>query len=196
MASMEQIKELRALTGAGLSDVKEALDASNNDFEEAKKYLAKKGVAKAEKRSEREANQGIIASYIHNTNKVAVIAEVNCETDFVAKSEDFMQFGKEVAMQIAAMNPLYVSREDIPANVLDEMKEAVLNDASFASKPQEVKDRILESKMNTFAQESCLLEQKSFKDDSVTIDAMLKAISSKVGEAVKIKRFTRYEVGN
>lgn len=195
MPTIEQIKELRAATGAGLADVKEALTISKGDVEEAKKYLQKKGMAKAEKRAEREANQGMIGSYIHVTNKVASLVEVNCETDFVAKSDDFMMFAKEVAMQVAAMSPLYVSKDDVPANIAEEFAKEVENDPKFAGKPEAVRTNIVESKMKTYAEEFCLLEQAYFKDGSQKIGDMLKAVSAKVGEAVKIKRFVRYEIG-
>lgn len=193
---IEQIKELRALTGAGLADVKEALTVSKGDMEAAKAYLTKKGIAKADKRADREANQGIIGSYIHTTNKVGVLVEVNCETDFVAKSEDFISFAKEVSMQVAAMSPMYVSKEDIPVEFRNEFRIEVENDPKFTNKPEEVKANIVESKMETLAKESCLLEQAYFKDSSIKINDMLKALSAKVGEAVRIKRFVRYEIGN
>jgi elongation factor Ts len=195
MPTIEQIKQLRAETGAGIADVKEALVSTAGDVEAAKKYLAKKGMAKAEKRSEREAKEGIISSYIHNTNKVAVLVEVNCETDFVAKSDDFVQFGRDVALQVAALSPLYVSKEDVPASVAEEFKNEVNADPKFSGKPDAVKQTIIDSKLKTYAEEFCLLEQKFFKDGAISIDEMLKAISSKVGEAVKIKRFVRYAVG-
>lgn len=195
MSSIEQIKELRAATGAGLADVKEALEISKGDLEAAKAYLSKKGMAKADKRADREANQGIIGSYVHTTNRVAVLVEVNCETDFVARSEDFVQFAKDVAMQVAAMSPLYVSKEEIPANIADEFRAEVSNDPKFAGKPEQVVATIIEQKMKTYAEEVCLLEQAFFKDGSQKIGEMMKAVSAKVGEAIRVKRFTRYEVG-
>lgn len=194
-SSIEQIKELRNLTGAGLSDVKEALDISKGDMEAAKAFLTKKGIAKAEKRLDRESNQGIVASYIHTTNKIGVMVEVNCETDFVARSEDFLQFGKDVAMQVAAMSPLYVSKEEIPASIAAEFKAEVDNDPKFGSKPEAVKATIVESKIKSYAEEYCLLEQTFFKDGSSKIGDMMKGVSAKVGEAVRLKRFVRYEVG-
>lgn len=195
MPTIEQIKELRVITGAGLADVKEALSISKGDMEAAKAYLAKKGLAKAEKRADREANQGMIGSYIHVTNKVAALVELNCETDFVAKSDDFMMLAKEIAMQIAAMNPLYVSVEDVPASVREEFANEVKNDPKFANKPEEIRNNILDSKMKTYAEEVCLMDQAYFKDGSQNIGQMLKAVSAKVGEAIKIRRFVRYEVG-
>jgi elongation factor Ts len=195
MPNIEQIKELRAETGAGLADVKEALTISKGDMEAAKAYLSKKGIAKAEKRADREANQGMIGSYIHVTNKVASLVEVNCETDFVAKSDDFMMFAKEVAMQIAAMSPIYVSREDIPESIKEEFINEVANDPKFEGKPEAVRLNIVDSKMKTYAEEFCLLDQAYFKDGSQRIGDMLKALSAKVGEAVKIRKFVRYEVG-
>lgn len=195
MANIELIKQLRAETGAGLADVKEALEISKDNLEDAKAYLTKKGIAKAEKRSEREANQGIIASYVHNTNKIGVLVEVNCETDFVAKNEELVNFGKDVALQIAAMSPLYVDRSEIPENIAEEFKKEVANDPKFAGKPEAATAKILESKLNTYAEETCLLEQSFFKDGSKTIMDMMKSVSAKTGEAIKIRRFVRFEVG-
>lgn len=196
MATIEQIKELRALTGAGLADVKEALEVSNNDMEAAKAYLSKKGIAKAEKRADREANQGVIGSYIHTNNKIGVLVEVNCETDFVAKSEDFTRFAKDIAMQVAALNPQYVSIADIPVETIESFKQEVANDVNFVNKPEDVRTMIFDSKVKKYAEEYCLLEQKFFKDESLKIQDMMKAVSAKVGEAVKIRRFVRYEIGN
>ncbi len=196
MANIETIKELRALTGAGLADVKEALEISKGNIEDAKAYLTKKGLAKADKRADREANQGVVASYIHNTNKIGVLVEVNCETDFVARSEDFLAFTKEVALQIAAMNPQYVAKEDIPETVAEEFKREVENDPKFGDKPEAVRQNIVDSKMKTYAEEVCLLEQTFFKDGSTKIGDMVKSISGKVGEAVRVRRFTRYEIGS
>ncbi len=165
--SIELIKQLRAETGSGLADVKEALEVSKNDVEAARAYLRKKGAAKAEKRVAREANQGIIAHYVHTTNRVGVLVEVNCETDFVARNEDFQEFARNVALQVAALSPQYVSEEDMPKSTQEELK----------------------------AEDVCLVLQPFFKDGSKTIGDMMKETSAKVGEAVKIRRFTRYEVG-
>lgn len=195
MANIELIKQLRADTGAGLSDIKEALEISKDDYEAAKSYLAKKGIAKADKRADREANQGVIASYIHTTNKIGVLVEVNSETDFVARSEDFQNFGKNVAMQICAMSPLYLDESEIPANIRQEFVEEVANDPKFTGKPEEIRNNIVDAKMKTYAEEYCLLKQKFFKDSSVSIEEMMKVLSGKVGEAIRIKRFVRFEVG-
>jgi elongation factor Ts len=195
MANIELIKQLRAETGAGLADVKEALEISKDNLEAAKAYLTKKGVAKADKRADREANQGVVGNYLHTTNKIGVMVEVNCETDFVARSDDFMQFAKDAAMQIAAMNPEYISADEIPESVKEEFKKEVENDPKFAGKPEAVIATIVESKIKTYAEETTLLGQKFFKDSSVTIGDKMKAVSAKVGEAVKIKKFVRMEVG-
>jgi elongation factor Ts len=167
MANIELIKQLRNETAAGIADIKEALEATNDNLEAARDYLKKKGIAKADKRSEREANQGIIASYIHTTNKIGVLVELNCETDFVARNEDFLELGRNIAMQVCAMNPEFLSKESLPEGADMENID-----------------------------ERCLLSQKFFKDSSMTIEEMVKSISAKVGEAVKVKRFVRYEIGN
>lgn len=195
MANIELIKQLRAETGAGLADVKEALEISKDDLEAAKAYLTKKGIAKADKRADREANQGVVGNYIHTTNKIGVLVEVNCETDFVARSEDFQAFAKDAAMQIAAMNPEYISEEEIPASIREEFEREVSNDPKFAGKPENVVAGIVDQKLKTYAEETTLLGQKFFKDSSVTIGDKLKALSAKVGEAVKIRRFVRMEIG-
>lgn len=166
MANIELIKLLRAETSAGIADIKEALEASKDNLDEAREYLKKKGIAKADKRSEREANQGIIASYIHTTNKIGVLVELNCETDFVARNNDFQELGRNIAMQVCAMNPEFLSKEVVPEGTDLEGIE-----------------------------EKCLLSQNFFKDSSVTIEDMIKSVSAKVGEAVKIRRFVRYEIG-
>lgn len=196
MANIELIKQLRSETGAGIADVKEALEISNDNLDDARAFLHKKGLAKAEKRSDRETNQGIIASYIHTNNRIGVLVEINCETDFVAKNEDFVNFGKEVAMQIAAMNPLYLAPSDVPETLLGEFTKEVKNDPKFAGKPEQALEGIIKSKLETYAKENSLITQNYFKDTSLTIDDMTKAISSKVGEAVRIGKFTRFEVGN
>lgn len=195
MANIELIKQLRAETGAGLADVKEALEISKDDLEAAKAYLNKKGIARAEKRADREANQGVIGSYIHTTNRIGVLVEVNCETDFVARGEDFQQFARDVAMQICAMNAEYVSPEDIPSSIRDEFEKEVKNDPKFAGKPEAALATIIDSKVKTYGEEKSLLKQSFFKDSSKTIEDMLKTLSSKVGEAIRIKRFERMEIG-
>jgi elongation factor Ts len=195
MANVELIKQLRTETGAGIADVKEALEISKDDIEAARAYLHKKGIAKADKRMDREANQGVVGSYIHTTNKIGVLVEVNCETDFVAKSEDFIQFSKDVAMQIAAMSPEYISADEIPESIRTEFEKEVQADPKFTGKPEAVIANIVDSKMKSYAEDTTLLGQNFFKDSSKTIGDMLKALSSKVGEAVKIKKFVRMEVG-
>lgn len=195
MANIELIKQLRAETGAGVADVREALEISKDDLAAARAFLQKKGIAKAEKRADRDANQGVVGNYLHLTNRIGVMVEVNCETDFVARNEDFIAFAKDVAMQIAAMNPEYISESEIPESLKEEFQREVENDPKFKGKPEAVVKTIVDSKIKTYAEETTLLGQKFFKDSSKTIDDMLKAISAKVGEAVKIKKFVRMEVG-
>jgi elongation factor Ts len=196
MSNIDLIKQLRSETGAGIADVKQALEISKNDLDGARAYLNKKGMANADKRADREANQGIIAHYIHNTSRIGVLVEVNCETDFVARSEDFIEFGKNIAMQVCALSPRYVDENEIPETIKEEFAKEVAADPKFSSKPEAVKAKIIEDKVKAYAGDTCLLKQAFFKDSSVTVQDMLKTLSGKVGEAVKIKRFVRFEIGN
>lgn len=193
--NIELIKKLRSTTGAGLSDVKEALESNNYDETKALEFLKAKGLARAAKRSDREAKEGIVSSYIHNTNKVGVLVEVNCETDFVAKSEDFVEFAKNIALQIAAMNPKHISKDDISEEIINSIRDEVENSSEHSKKPQKVKDQIALSKVQTYSEEYCLLEQKFFKDGKTKISDMLSSISSKLGEKIEISRFSLYRIG-
>ncbi|BDQ04743.1 MAG: elongation factor Ts [Candidatus Dojkabacteria bacterium] len=195
MSNIELIKQLRSETGASLADIKEALVIAKSDLEAARAYLRKKGMAKAEKRSDKETKQGIIASYIHSNNKIGVLVEINCETDFVAKTEEFNQLGKDIAMQVCAMSPLYIDEVDIPASIRQEFEREVMNDPNFADKPEQVKTNIIDSKMKNYAAQYCLLKQVFFKDGTQTIEDLLKSVSGKLGEAIRIRRFVRFEVG-
>lgn len=194
-SNIDLIKQLRTETGAGLADVKEALENSSNDLVKARAYLKQKGLSKAAKRAEKEAKEGVVVSYIHNTNKVGALIEVNCETDFVAKSDDFINFAKEVALQVVAMNPIYVSLDEVTEQDKKEIAESVKEDKSFVNKPEEAKKKIVESKIKTFGEEKCLLQQAYFKDSSINIEDMMKQVSAKVGEKVEISRFSRFQVG-
>lgn len=189
----ELIKKLREKTGAGYSDCQEALKESKADFEKAIEILRKKGIAVASKKTSRTAKEGAVGSYIHMGGKIGVLVEVNCETDFVAKNDDFKHFVKEVAMQIAATNPRYVKIEDVPEAVLNKEKE-ILRDG-VTGKPKEVIDKIVEGKLQKFYQEVCLLEQPSIRDANLKIKDLLTNVVLKIRENILIRRFVRFQVG-
>ena len=192
---METVRKLREQTGIGIMECKKALEESGGNVEKAVEILRKKGYEKAKSKSSRATNQGVINSYIHSNNRIGVILEVGCETDFVAKNEDFIRFAKDVAMQIAAMNPEYISSDGIPAEVLDKEKEIVREQLKNSGKPANIIDNIVEGKLKKFYSEVCLLDQTFFKDDKFTIESLLTEMIHKIGENIVIKRFTRYEVG-
>ncbi len=188
------VKELREITGAGMMDCKKALVETNGDIEEAIKYLREKGIAKAAKKSDRIAAEGIIASYIHG-GRIGVIVEINSETDFVAKNEEFQEFGKDVAMQVAAAKPLYVRREEVPQEAIEAEKEILRNQALNEGKPAQIVDKMVEGRIAKYYKEVCLLEQPFIKDPDKTIDQLLKEKIAKIGENLSIRRFSRFEVG-
>jgi len=192
---MELVKELRARTGAGIMDCKNALEEANGDIEKAIEILRKKGIAKAAKKIGRVTKEGVIYAYIHPGNRVGTIVEVNCETDFVARTEEFLRFAKDIAMQITATNPVAVSREDVPEEVLNKEKEIYREQAKSMGKPDNVVEKIVESKLENFYKENVLLEQPFFKEPQKTIEEYLKETISKFGENIVIKRFTRYALG-
>jgi len=189
------VKDLREKTGAGMMDCKKALAETGGDFQKAVDYLRQKGLATAAKRAGRVASEGRIGSYIHAGGKIGVMVEVNCETDFVAKTEDFQGFAKDVAMHIAASNPLYVRREEVPPEVLEREKEIYRAQARDAGKPEKVIEKIVEGKLGKFFGEVCLLEQPFVKDPDITIQDLLNGLIGKVGEKVEIRRFSRFQVG-
>ncbi len=189
------VKELREKTGAGILDCQKALQENSNDLEKAVDYLRQKGLAAAQKRSTREANEGLISAYIHPGSRIGVLVEVNCETDFVARNEEFQAFVKDVALQIAAANPNYVKREDVPAEVVAKEKEIYEGQAKEMGKPPAAWPKIIDGKLEKFYQESCLLEQAFIKEPSVTIKDLLTQKIAKIGENLVIRRFTRYQLG-
>ena len=193
--SANMVKELREKTGAGMMDCKKALSETGGDFQKALDYLRQKGLATAAKRAGRVASEGRVGSYIHAGGKIGVMVEVNCETDFVAKTDDFQAFAKDVAMHIAASNPSYVRREEVTADVLDREKEIYRAQARDAKKPEKVMEKIVEGKLEKFYSEVCLLEQAFVKDPDITIQDLLNGLIGKLGEKVEIRRFTRYQVG-
>lgn len=195
----KDVAALRASSGAGMMDCKKALEACDGNMEKATEWLREKGMATAAKKAGRIAAEGIVDSYIHMGGKVGVLLEVNCETDFVAKGEDFKAFAHDVALQIAAVKPLYVRREEVPADVIAKEREIALaqinNDPKMASKPDMVKNKIIDGKIETYYKENCLLDQVFVKDSSKTINQLTIEQTAKCGEKVTIRRFVRFEMG-
>ena len=193
----QHVKELRDRTGAGVMDCKEALQASRGDLDAAVEYLRKKGVAGAAKRAHRDVKEGVVAAYIHPGAKLGVLVEVDCETDFVARTEDFQALVKDLAMQVAAANPAYVSREDVPATVLDKEREIYREQMADQKKPPQVVDKIIEGKLEKFFSEQCLLEQVFIRDagGKTKVKDLVDAMNAKTRERVVIKRFARFQVG-
>ncbi|NOZ22792.1 MAG: translation elongation factor Ts [Planctomycetes bacterium] len=191
--SAQEVKELRDRTGVGMMNCKKALVECNGDTEKAVDYLRKKGLAAAEKRSGRETAEGRVGHYIHMTGKIGVLVELNCETDFVAKNEEFQQLAKDLCMQVAAANPLAVSREDLPADVIE--REKAIYAEQFKDKPARAIEKIVEGKLEKFFSETCLLDQKFVKNDDITIEELVKQTSAKFGENLRVRRFVRFEVG-
>jgi elongation factor Ts len=193
--SAEQVKTLREKTGVGLMDCKEALKVSQGDMEKAVDYLREKGLAKAQKRVGRTASEGTISVYIHMGGKIATMVEVNCETDFVAKTDQFQAFAKEVAMQVTAANPSYVKRDDVPEEVKEKEKAIYRKQAQESGKPEKILDKIAEGKLDKFYQEVCLLEQPFIKNPDVTVQKLLDDLIAKMGENILVRRFVRYQLG-
>jgi len=191
----ELVKELREKSSAGMMDCKKALVESNGDIKKAEEILKEKGLAKASKKASRATKEGIIDSYIHIGSKVGVMVEVNCETDFVARNEMFKNFVHDIALHITAAAPLYVSKEDVPQEVLDKEKELYRKQALNEGKPEKIIDRIAEGKLKKYYEENCLLEQLFIKDNDVKIRDLLKLNIAKIGENIVIKRFERYILG-
>lgn len=190
------VKDLRSRTGAGIMDCKEALLDSDGNVEKAVDFLRKKGIAKAEKKAGREADQGAVLSYIHPGNRIGVLVEVKCETDFVAKTDGFQTFVKDVAMQIAATNPLSVTRDGIDSVVVDKEKEIFTEQAKLSNKPDNVLEKIIEGRIEKFYQENCLLEQSFIKDSDKSVQDILMETIATLGENISIARFSRFEVGD
>ncbi len=189
------VKKLREKTGVGLMDCKEALKNTNGDMEKAVDFLREKGLAKMQKRMGRVASEGSIASYIHTGGKVGALVEINCETDFVAKTDQFQNFVKDVAMQVTAASPLYVKREDIPQEHIDREKTIYRNQALESGKPEKIIDKIADGKLEKFYQEVCLVEQTFIKNPDVTIKELLEELLVKTGEKIVINRFVRFQLG-
>jgi elongation factor Ts len=190
-----RVKELRTMTGAPMLDCREALRASANDIEKAIIYLREKGIASAQKKMSRETREGKIASYIHPGDKIGVMVEVNCETDFVAKSPDFAAFTRDLAMHVAAASPRYLQREDVPQEVLDQERQILKTQAQNLNKPEKVLEKIIEGRLEKFYSEACFLEQPFVKDDKLSIKDYIKSAIAKFGENVSVSRFCRFQLG-
>jgi elongation factor Ts len=193
--SATMVRDLREKTGAGMMDCKKALAESGGNFEKAVDYLRQKGLATAAKRAGRVASEGRIGSYIHAGGKIGVMVEVNCETDFVAKTDDFQNFAKDLSMQIAASTPLFVRREEVPPEALEKEREIYRIQAREAGKPDKVIDKIVDGKLEKYYGEVCLLEQVFVKDTDIKIQDLLNGLIGKLGEKIEIRRFARFQVG-
>ncbi len=193
--SSEDVKKLRDKTGVGIMDCKKALKECGGDFNKAVDFLRKKGVEVANKRSGRQTSQGSVASYIHMGGKIGVLVEINCESDFVAKADNFVNFVKDVSMHIAAASPDWVSRDEVPADVLDKEKEILKEQALKSGKPEKIIDKIVEGKISKFFTQRCLLDQPFVKDSDKTIQQLLDELMGKTGEKCVIRRFARYQLG-
>lgn len=193
--SADIVKDLRVKTGAGIMDCKEALKVSGGNFEKAIDFLREKGLSAATKKSSRATKDGLVTSYIHMGGKVGVMIEVNCETDFVAKTEDFKTLTRDLAMHVAAMNPLYVKPEDVPEAALQREKDIYRKQVIAEGKPEKIADKIVEGKLKKYYEEVCLVKQKFIKDTNQTVEDLIKAAIAKTGENILVKRFVRYQLG-
>jgi elongation factor Ts len=191
----EQVRQLREMTGAGMMECKKALSESSGDVTKAVEFLRKHGIAKAEKRADRAASEGLVDAYIHPGNRVGVLIEVNCETDFVARTPEFGALVRDLAMQAAAAGAEYVRREDVPAERVEKEREIYLAQLAAEKKPANILEKIVEGKVNRFFSEVCLMEQPFIKDDKQTVGDLVKAASSKTGENIVIRRFVRFRLG-
>ncbi len=191
----QQIKELRAATGAGILDCRKALEQANGEYAKAVDYLREKGLATAAKRADREASEGVVEIYSHGNGRVGVMVEVNCETDFVARLEAFRIFAHEVTLQVAAAAPRYIRAEEIPTDVLEHETEIARNRAREEGKPEAVLERIVEGRMEKFRDEVCLVRQSYIRDESITIEQLLLQNIAAIGENIIIRRFVRWELG-
>jgi elongation factor Ts len=192
---MSLVKKLREQTGVGILECKKAIQEANNDYDKAVELLRKKGFEKAKSKASRATNQGLIGSYIHSNGQIGVLIELGCETDFVAKNDDFKALAKDISMQIAAMNPLYISEKDIPAEVIEKEKEIYRDQMKNSGKPDNIIEKIIEGKIKKYYSEICLLHQAFFKEDKMTIENLIAETIHKIGENIIVKRFVRYQVG-
>ncbi len=191
----KSVKALREKTSAGMMECKRALQEAGGDEEKAITILREKGLSAAAKRAGRAANQGIVDSYIHLGGKIGVMIEVNCETDFVAKNEDFRSFVRDLCLQVAATNPAYLNKEDVPEAILENERQILKTQAANEGKPEKVIEKIIEGKIEKYYRENCLIEQAFIKDEDITIHELLSGMVAKIGENIVIRRFMRYEMG-
>lgn len=191
----EMVRKLRAASGAGMMDVKRALEEANGNHDEAAALLRERGIAKAVKRSERDASEGLVGTYVHHNGRLAVMVEVNCETDFVALNEQFIQLTKDIAMHVAMANPRYLNREEIPADVLEAEKDALQRQIVEEGKPEHIAEKIVQGRLDKFVGEITLLEQPFIKDDKKTVGELLSEAVATIGENIQISRFSRFAIG-
>ncbi len=191
----QMVKDLRDKTGAGMMDCKKALSENNGDMEKAIDFLRQKGLAVAAKRAGRATSEGVVETYIHAGGKLGVMVELNCETDFVAKTDGFREFARDVAMHIAATNPVSLSRSDVPEEVVDRERQIYIQQALESGKPESIVEKMVAGKIDRFLSEICLLEQKFVKNPEVSVQEMLTELIGKMGENVSIRRFSRFQVG-
>lgn len=195
MITAEMVKELRERTGAGMMDCKKALTETNGDMDKAVDFLREKGLAAAAKKASRIASEGLVEAYIHGGGRIGVLVEINCETDFVAKTEGFKALAKAIAMQIAASNPQYVSRSEVPAEVLEHEREILRAQALNEGKPAHIVDKMVDGRVEKYYKEVCLLEQPFIKDPDKTVTQYITENIAKIGENISVRRFTRYHLG-
>jgi elongation factor Ts len=193
--SPKDVSELRARTGAGMMDCKRALEEGGGDMEKASEILRKKGIAKAEKRTGKSASQGIIVSYLHHNGQVGVLVELNCETDFVARTEEFQQLARDIALHVASADPIGVTPEDIPAELLERERRIAEEQVAQEGKPENIRPKIVEGKLKKFVAERTLTEQLYVKDDKKTVGQLVKEASGKLGETIAVRRFARFKIG-
>jgi len=193
--SAAMVKQLREQTGAGIMDCKEALSECSGDVSKAVDFLGKKGLATAAKRAGRVTTEGIIESYIHMDSKLGVLVEINCETDFVAKNDDFKEFAKNIAMHITATNPVSIRPEDVPKETIDKEKEIYRAQVLDMGKPEQIADKIVDGKIKKYFKENCLMNQDYVRDSNITIEDLLNEMVAKIGENITIKRFARFKIG-
>lgn len=193
--SAGQVKELREKTGAGMMECKKALTEANGDMDKAVELLRERGLAAAAKKAGRIAAEGVVESYIHMGGKIGVLVEINCETDFVAKTDDFKELARDIAMQIAAYNPLFVSREEVSADEIEKEKEIYKQQAINEGKPEHIAEKMVEGRLKNYFKEVCLLEQAFIKDGDKTVEQLINEKISKIGEKISIRRFVRYQLG-
>mgnify|MGYP003958766765 CR=1 FL=1 len=191
----QQVKALRQKTGAGIMDCKEALSKTEGDVEKAEAWLREQGLKTYDKKANRAASEGLVTSYIHPGGKIGVLVEVNCETDFVARTDTFQDFVKEIAMQVAAMNPTYVSRDDVPDDAIEKERAILQAQAEKEGKPPEIAAKIVTGRLRKFYEERCLMDMAYIKEESKTVETLLKEIVAAIGERVEVRRFARYTLG-